>query len=365
VRRGRLQKQTKTVNKKLLAVTLLLAGLGLLAVADASAPQALSVFSDKFYFVKQQALWLVIGLVALLVASKIHYSFWEKIATPLFIVSLLGLIAVLIPDIGFKVLGARRWISLGPLVIQPSELVKLTLAIFLAKVASKEKPFSVFFLAFVIVAALIMLEPDLGTTMIVTLFALVQIFVSGINIFYFLGSGVLVGLASFLLIIISSYRRERLLTFFKITQDPLGKDYHIRQILLALGSGGFLGVGLGQSRQKFLFLPEASTDSIFAVIAEEVGFIGAVVLIFLFGFFIWEGFRVVKAAPDKFSQVLSAGIISWIGGQILLNIASMVALVPLTGVPLPFFSYGGSSLVMVLLATGILLNISKYTLTGK
>jgi cell division protein FtsW len=365
VRRGKLQKQTKAVDKKLLIVTLLLAGLGLLAVADASAPQAISVFSDKFYFVKQQAVWLLIGIVAMLLATKIHYSFWEKISTPLFIISLLGLVAVLIPGVGSKLLGARRWIAIGSIGFQPSEIVKLTLAIFLAKAASKNKSFLLFFGAFGIVAILIMLEPDLGTTMVITVFSMLQIFASGINLFYFLGAGLLVGLSSLLLILTSSYRRERLLTFLKVTQDPLGKDYHIRQILLALGSGGLFGVGLGQSRQKFLFLPEAATDSIFAVIAEEIGFIGALVLIFIFGFFIWEGFKIAKSAPDKFSQVLSMGIIAWIGGQIMVNIGSMVALIPLTGVPLPFFSYGGSSLVMVLFATGILLNISKYTLSVK
>jgi cell division protein FtsW len=365
VRRGRLQKQTKTVDKKLLIVTLILAGLGLLAVADASAPQAISVFSDKFYFVKQQAVWLVIGIVVMFLAAKIHYSFWEKIAVPLFIISLLGLIAVLIPGVGSRLLGARRWIAVGSVVFQPSEIVKLTLAIFLAKAASKNKSFLIFFGAFGIVAALIMLEPDLGTTMIITVFSMLQIFVSGINLFHFFGASLLVGLSSFLLILTSSYRRERLLTFLKITQDPLGKDYHIRQILLALGSGGLFGIGLGQSRQKFLFLPEAATDSVFAVIAEEVGFIGALILILLFGFFIWQGFKIVKNAPDKFSQVLSMGIIGWIGGQILINISSMVALVPLTGVPLPFFSYGGSSLIMILFATGILLNISKYTVSVK
>ncbi len=363
MRRGRLQKQTKTVDKKLLIVTLLLAGLGLLAVADASAPQALSVFSDKFYFVKQQAVWLIIGIVVMFLAAKIHYSFWEKIAVPLFIISLLGLIAVLIPGVGSRLLGARRWIALGPIGVQPSEIAKLTLAIFLAKAASKNKTFLLFFLAFAAVAGLIMLEPDLGTTVIITFLSLAQIFISGINIFYFIGAGILITLSSLFLIIVSPYRRERLMTFLKVAEDPLGKDYHIRQILLALGSGGLLGVGLGQSRQKFLFLPEAATDSIFAVVAEEMGFIGALVLISLFGFFIWQGFKIAKNAPDKFSQVLATGIVAWIGGQTLINIGSMVALVPLTGVPLPFFSYGGSSLVMVLFATGILLNISKHTIS--
>ena len=171
--------------------------------------------------------------------------------------------------------------------------------------------------------------------------------------------------AGIILIITSDYRRDRLLTFLEQTQDPLGKGYHIRQILFALGSGGIFGVGLGQSRQKYLFLPEAATDSIFAVIAEELGFVGALILIILLLVFIYKALRIVANAPDKFSQVLSAGLITWIGGQIFLNIASMVALVPLTGSPLPFISYGGSSLVTVLIATGILLNISRYESKAK
>jgi cell division protein FtsW len=205
----------------------------------------------------------------------------------------------------------------------------------------------------------------LGTTIIVGAIGMTQIFLSGINLFYFFGAAALGGLAGFLLIVTSSYRKARLLSFLEQTQDPLGRSYHIRQILLALGSGGLFGVGLGQSRQKFLFLPEAATDSIFAIIAEEVGFIGAAVLLVLFALWVYKGLKIVRAAPDKFSQILSAGIVAWIGGQTFLNIGSMVALVPLTGVPLPFISYGGSALVMVLLASGILLNISRHVTHSK
>ena len=206
-----------------------------------------------------------------------------------------------------------------------------------------------------------MLEPDLGTTIIVAVIGLTQIFLSDINFFKFLSAILVAAAGSFLLIITSSYRRSRLMTFLQKSSDPLGKDYHIRQILLGLGSGGFWGVGLGQSRQKFLFLPESATDSILAVIAEEVGFIGVLVLIILFGLFIYKGLIIAKNAPDKFGQILAVGIVAWIGGQMLLNVSAITALLPLTGVPLPFFSYGGSSLVTVLAATGILLNIAKVS----
>jgi cell division protein FtsW len=360
VQKLKLKKQNSVADKKLFILTLVLTALGIMVVANASSPAALSNFSDRFYYVKQQAMWGLIGIGALLVASNIRYSFWEKVAIPLFIASIVLLIMVLVPGVGVKVLGARRWIVFGTISFQPSEFVKLALSIYIAKVAACEKGSLSYFLPIAIVGALIMFQPDLGTTLVVAAAAMAQVFVAGVNLLHFVGALATGGLASFILIMTSSYRRDRLMTFLQQSKDPLGKSYHIRQVLLALGSGGIFGVGLGQSRQKFLFLPEAATDSIFAVIAEELGFVGSVVLIALFLFFIFRGLKIAIAAPDRFSKVLATGIIVWIGAQIFLNIGSMVALVPLTGVPLPFFSYGGSALTMTLLATGILLNISKH-----
>ena len=243
---------------------------------------------------------------------------------------------------------------------QPSELAKLSLAIFFAKVAEKEKKIASFFFPIIVVSLLVMLQPDLGTTLIIVAIGIVQIFISGADIRYFLAALGTGTLGSLLLILVSSYRRDRLLTFLQQTTDPLGKGYHIRQVLYALGSGGLWGVGLGQSRQKYLYLPETATDSIFAVLAEEVGFVGSTILIGLFIYFIIRGIKIVSLAPNLFSKVLGSGLIAWLGSQIILNIGSMVALVPLTGVPLPLFSYGGTALVMILSACGILLNISKY-----
>lgn len=356
----RLKKQSKIPDTQLLLLAIALTIFGLVAVADASAPIALNSFSDKFYFVKQQAIWGFIGIVALIVVSKIKYTFWQKIALPFFIITLVLLTVVLFPGASSRILGARRWLDLGLFSFQPSELVKLSLAVYLAKVASKDKQVLAFLLPIGIVLGLIMFEPDLGTALVIGAVGLTQAFIAGINIVYLGAAMVASAVAGIILIITSDYRRDRLLTFLEQTQDPLGKGYHIRQILFALGSGGIFGVGLGQSRQKYLFLPEAATDSIFAVIAEELGFVGALILIIFLLVFIYKALRIVANAPDKFSQVLSAGLITWIGGQIFLNIASMVALVPLTGIPLPFISYGGSSLVTVLVATGILLNISRY-----
>jgi cell division protein FtsW len=205
-----------------------------------------------------------------------------------------------------------------------------------------------------------MLQPDLGTTMIIAVISMSQIFISGVNLFYFVGA-VIAGVgASLLLILTSEYRKARLLTFLQQNGDPLGRDYHIRQILYALGAGGFFGVGLGQSKQKFLFLPETATDSIFAIIAEEIGFVGASLIIFTFIFFTLRILKIAQKAPDRFSQVFAVGIAAWIGGQVFLNLGSMVAVVPLTGIPLPFISYGGNALVSILSGIGILLNISKH-----
>jgi cell division protein FtsW len=360
VRKIRLTKQKLSIDRSFIILIFVFIFVGLIAVADASAPQAIAKYGDKFFLFKQQLMWAGVGLLALFVTSKINYKFWEKVATPFFLVSLVLLTVVLLPHFGFKVLGARRWIDTGIFNFQPSELIKLSLAMFLAKVASKNKKTLAYFLPLLIVVFLIMLQPDLGTTLIVAIMGLCQIFVSGVNLLYFVGALGVGFLGTFVLILVSPYRKERLLTFLQTERDPLGSSYHIRQVLLGLGSGGLFGVGLGASRQKYLFLPESSTDSIFAIIAEELGLIGAAGVIFLFGLFVYKGLKIALSAPDLFSKVLAVGITAWIGGQAFLNIASMVALVPLTGIPLPFISYGGSSLVTVLSACGILLNISKF-----
>jgi cell division protein FtsW len=356
----KLKKQKKEFDRVLFYLAIVLTVFGLIAVTDASAPSAVRTFSDKFYFAKQQALWAVIGSIALIVLTRLHYSFWEKYATYLFFGTVALLILVLIPGLSSKVLGARRWLVIGPVNVQPSEIIKLTLAMYIAKVAASNMKIAAFFFPVIIVATLIMFQPDLGTTIAVVGIAAAQIFVSGINLFYFVAAVVTAGMAGLILILSSDYRRDRLLTYFKQAQDPLGKAYHIRQVLFALGLGGFWGVGLGESRQKYLFLPEAATDSIFAVIAEEVGFVGGLIIILLFLYFIYRGLKIAQNAPDTFSKVLATGIVAWIGGQAFLNIAAMVAIVPLTGIPLPFFSYGGSALLSVMAGTGILLNISKY-----
>jgi len=296
------------------------------------------------------------------------YNQLRKSASFLFLFALGFLAAVLI--IGQTTHGTTGWLRFGPLGFQPVELVKIILIIVLAKFlsrtdfsAARSIIMSLVFTA--ILFGLVMLQPDLGTTIIIAVMGLIQIFVSDVNLLHLAGAIVVGTISTAGLIFLSPYRRARLDTYLEASSDPLGKSYHIRQVLMALGSGGIFGVGLGASRQKYLFLPESSTDSIFAVIAEELGLLGAVLIIVLFAYFFLKGIAIARNSPDRFSKVLSVGITVWIAGQAFLNIAAMVALVPLTGIPLPFISYGGSSLVMILAACGILLNVSKFANISK
>lgn len=348
------------VDKTFLGIALLLAFLGALAVADASAPLAQAHFGDSFFFVKQHLMWLALGLVAMAIVSKVPYILWKKYSVPLFFISIALLVVVLIPGVGSKFLGARRWISLGFTSFQPAEIAKFSIALYFARLTEARKELKTFLICLALVAGLIMLQPDLGTTLIVVGIGMLQLFISGVPIKKFvqvIGGGALAVLA---LIMMSDYRRQRLLTYLSHTEDADGVSYHVNQVLIALGSGGLFGVGLGQSRQKYLFLPESATDSVFAVIAEEIGFIGSAGLILLFIFFLYKGIQIARNAPDTFSMLLAGGIVCWLAIQFFLNISSMVALTPLTGVPLPFFSYGGTSLTLIMVGVGILLQISRY-----
>ena len=360
MRKSNNTKKSNKPDRTLFIITILLTVAGLIAVADASSPIAIRDFADKFFFVKQQIGWALLGLLLMLIFMQIKYTFWEKIATPLFFGSLFLMLLVFIPGLGVSLLGAKRWIVIGSYSFQPSELLKLTLAVYLAKLAANNKKTKAFYFPLIISAGLIMLQPDLGTTVVIAGMAMLQILLAGIPLGYYflsLGGGLIAGI---ILILISPYRRDRLLTYLQMTVEPLDKSYHIRQILLALGSGGLFGVGLGHSRQKYLFLPETATDSIFAVIAEEIGFLGAKALLMLLVIYVYKGLKIAATPPDKFSYILAAGITSWVAVQTILNIGSMVALVPLTGIPLPFISYGGTALTAILAGSGILLNISKY-----
>ena len=354
-----LRAQRSGVDKPLLLTVLGLLIFGVVMVFNASLVDAIKNHGDKFFYIRRQTIWMVLGLTACYFFSNLPYKLLERFAKPIMISTFILLVAVLIPGISQEVLGARRWIGFGSFVVQPAEIAKFALVIYLASILPKLRHPGPFIGVFLGLAGLVMLEPDLGTTIVISSIALLMYFASGGPLIHFLIGLPVVAVTGLILILSSDYRRERLLTFFNPTADPLGSSYHIRQVLIALGSGGLFGVGLGQSRQKYLFLPEPATDSIFAIIGEELGFIGAVVLIGAFLFLVWRGYLIALNTQDTFGKLLAIGITSWLGCQVFLNLAAMVALVPLTGIPLPFVSYGGSALVVTLAAVGTLLNISR------
>lgn len=347
------------LDRYLLFTVLALVIFGVVMVANASIVDASRTFGDELFFAKRQFLRALGGLALLFVFSRTPYQIWNRLALPLFVVTVILLLAVLIPGIGTHALGAKRWINLGVIDLQPAELAKLSLCIYFARLFTKRLTLLPFLFAFGLVFGLVMLEPDMGTAAIIVFLSAVIYFASGANLSYFLALVPLGLVTAVGLILTSDYRRERLLTFLNPASDPLGTSYHIRQVLIALGAGGIFGLGLGQSRQKYLFLPEPATDSIFAIIGEELGFVGSLLVIVLFTFLVWRGLAIAAQVNDLFGRLLAVGITSWIGIQAFINLSAMVALIPLTGVPLPFLSYGGSALVLNLAAIGILLNISS------
>ncbi len=355
------KKKSGPSDRWMLLAVVFLSLFGILMVYDSSVAIAIRDFDNQYYYLRDQLKWLGVGLAALTIFSFIDYHVWYRIALPLLGVTLLLLLAVFLPGIGIRALGAYRWINFGFFVLQPAELAKLVLVIYLSAWFSfrERKRLTAFVLLVSMVVGLVLLEPDLGTSVIIVAIAILLYFSSGAPVLHFaaiipvLVAGILV------LAIISPYRMARLTTFLHPEQDPLGSSYHIRQVLLGLGSGGWFGVGIGQSRQKYEYLPEANTDSIFAIIGEETGFVGSVAVILMFVFASWRGFRIAKRATDGFGRLLAVGITSWISLQTIINLSAMVALLPLTGVPLPFISYGGSSLIIMLAAVGIVLNISR------
>jgi len=361
----KLKAQESKSDRPLLLLTIGLLIFGILMVFDASFVTATQTFADKFHFVRLQAFWATLGLFLLILASKINYHFWRKIAFPLFLSALFFLILVLIPGVGLKFLGGRRWLGIGEFTFQPSELAKIFFVIYLSSLMEKKKSLWRFLVLTGLVGLLVIMEPDLGTTVILIFSAFVVYFVSGASIgeIFLLSLLGVSGIAG--LILVSPYRLFRLKAFLNPQFDPQGASYHLRQILLALGSGGWWGRGIGQSRQKFLFLPEAASDSIFAVIGEELGFVGGMAVLAAFWFLFVRGLKIALQAPDRFGEILAAGLTSTIFIQAFLNLASMVSLVPLTGVPLPLISYGGSSLLVTLTSIGILLNISKFKMRVK
>jgi cell division protein FtsW len=347
-----------------------LAGLGVVMVYSASSIVAADRYGDAAYFLKRQAIWVGLGLAAMLITQRIHYGALRRFTPALLFLAVVALGLVLVPGIGRVAGGARRWIALGgPFSFQPAEAAKLAMVLYLANfLAHRGARLSEFrrgvappVLIAGLMFGLILAQPDLGSAMIIGLVTFLMLFVAGARIVHLAGLAAL-GIPGMLIAILGEeYRRQRLLAFLDPWGDPQGAGFHIIQSLLALGSGGFLGVGLGNSRQKFFYLPERHTDFIFSVLGEELGLLGTGAVVVLFALFAYRGFRVARRAPDQFGALLAAGITTMIVLQAVLNIGVTTGVLPITGVPLPFLSFGGSSFLFTLVACGVLLNVSQYT----
>ncbi|HBR80135.1 MAG: Stage V sporulation protein E [Candidatus Uhrbacteria bacterium GW2011_GWE2_45_35] len=365
-------KNARAVDYRFLTIVGVLLLVGFVMLTSASGPLGYAKQGgDSFYYVKHQLIFgLVPGLFALYVMSRIPFAFWKKWSWHMLIASMVLLIAVFIPGLGTDFGTSHSWINVfGLFSIQPAEIVKLTFLFYLAAWLEKRgvhgvKDFHSGFVPFVsvlcAVSLLIIAQPDIGTLSIIAAMAVSVYFVAGASLTH-IGILILGGLAAFgLLIAVAPYRAARFTTFLYPELDPQGVGYHINQALLAIGSGGFFGVGYGHSRQKFEYLPEVAGDSIFAVFSEEMGFVFAILLVLLFLWFFRRALKIAQNSPDTFGKYVVIGVASWITIQAFVNIGSMVCLMPMTGVTLPFMSYGGTSLAISLAAIGVVLNISRY-----
>lgn len=333
---------------------------GLLMVYDSSQVEALQDFGDKFYSIKQQSLSFAVGLGLLGFFSIFDYHRLQKLAALALFASLFLLLLVFVPGFGVAAGGAHRWLRVLSFSIQPAEFVKLAAVVYFAQLLQKQVKTTPFLMVTGLITVILgVLQKDLGSAIVFAMISFGIYFICGAPVRYLLGT-LLMGAVGFVgFIMTSSYRRHRVLAFLDPFADPQGFSYHISQVLIAIGSGGWFGLGVGQSRQKFAYIPEVSTDSIFSIIGEEFGFLGSLVFIALFVYLIWRAFKIAESAPDNFGRLLAVGLTIWLGVQAAVNLGAMVSLVPLTGVPLPFISFGGSALVANLIAVGILLNISK------
>ncbi|HWQ60110.1 MAG TPA: putative lipid II flippase FtsW [Candidatus Fimivivens sp.] len=369
-KQGMSERVSSSFDRPLLISVFILLGIGLVMVASAGVAYGNLRFEDGGFFFKRQLFGVAVGLVALFFFQGLSYKFWRSIAIPLFFGAIGLLVLVLIPGVGTTAYGAARWIQLGPIPpFQPSEVMKLALVVYFAAWFSGKDPLRKtdffegvvpFILMLGIIAFLVMKQPDTGTLGILFVIAMSMFFAAGARLSH-IGLLLVSGFTAVsILVMIAPYRMKRFTVFMDPDHDPSGAGYQIRQALIALGSGGLFGVGLGHSRQKFLYLPEPMTDSIFAVLGEELGLVGCTVVIALFLFFAYRGYRIARNAPDEFGRLLAVGIVSWIVFQAFVNIFAITGLMPLTGVPLPLISYGGTSLAAILAAVGILLNVSKH-----
>jgi cell division protein FtsW len=353
----------------MLTATLALLTIGVIMVYSASAVLSYHDFGDWYYYLKRQLLFAVLGLIAMTAIMNVEYQVWRRFAKLALLGGFALLILVLIPGIGAVRGGARSWIGISSFGIQPSEFMKICMILFLSKMLSEENnritefskgllpPLAVMGAAF----GLIMLQPDLGTGSVLVGASLLIIYAAGARMAHLAGLA-MIGVAGFVgLIIAAPYRLQRITAFLDPWSDPLGAGYQAIQSLYAIGPGGLVGLGLGASRQKYSYLPEPQTDFIFSIISEELGFIGGGLVLVLFTILVWRGMRTAITAPDTFGSLLAAGITGMIAVQVIINIGVVIGMFPVTGITLPLISYGGSSLSLMLVSIGILLNISRYS----
>jgi cell division protein FtsW len=356
-----------------LIVTVTLALVGLVMVFSASAVVAGNRFQDSGFFLKRQLAWLTFGFLLLHLASRIDYAWWKRLSVPLLGLMTVLLVMVLIPSLGVAAKGARRWLRLGPISIQPAEMVKLVMVIYLAAyLTKKEERLAIFssgllpaLIVVGLLSGLVLMEPDLGTVVVLGLVMVGLLFLGGARISHLLALGLCAVPVALVLVLGSSYRRQRLMTFLAPWRDASDSGFQITQSFLAFGSGGPFGVGLGEGKQKLFFLPEAHTDFVLALVGEELGLVGTGAIILLFALFVVRGFQIAARARMPFGRYLGMGITLLIGIQALVNACVVTGLLPTKGLTLPFVSYGGSSLVVSMVGVGILLSISRDRQAGR
>ncbi|HEV2993746.1 MAG TPA: putative lipid II flippase FtsW [Acidimicrobiia bacterium] len=351
----------------LIATVVVLNVVGIVMVLSASSVLSITTYGSAWYFFERQLIWTVLGAIAFYAALRIDYRRWRNWTQPLLFVTTAMLVLVLVPHFGIYVAGSRRWLGIGSWRFQPTELAKLALVLFAADLLTRREhdmhdwrtTLRPVLVAVVVLGGLIFLEPDLDSAVLLAVIAGAILLVAGARVRH-LASISALGMGAFLVLALSaSYRRARLLTFLHPSAAAANGGYQLVQSLIALGSGGVRGVGLGAGHAKWLFLPNAHTDFIFAVIGEELGLIGTLAVLGLFGAFAVLGIRAARRAPDRFGTLLATGITVWVVAQAAVNIGGVVGLLPVSGVPLPFVSFGGSALVFTMLATGILTNVAR------
>lgn len=351
----------------LLITILLLLSIGLIMVLSASSPSALSTTDSSYTYFYKQAIFAVAGLFMMWVISNIDYRFYQKYYKLAYIIAFLSLLAVLF--IGKTINGAKRWIYLTEtLSFQPSEFVKLLMIIFYAGILVKNRDelnkYGKGFLKHIIMLApiilLLILQPHFSASIVIIGIVSIMMIIAGCKFWHFLSTGAVIGIPGIIVLILTSaYRLERVVTFLDPWKDATDSGWQVIQSLYAIGSGGLFGAGLGESKQKYLYIPEPHNDFIFSILGEELGFIGCAIVIILFAIFIWRGILIAMKSPDMFGSLIAVGITIQVAIQVIINIAVVTSSMPATGMPLPFFSYGGTSLFILLCEMGILLNISK------